>query len=253
MVVFASIVMLIVLSSAIFALQSVEVEFSQEVSNLEGKQQEIVEAGDFAYGTNVLFLKKSPYIDKLEKQFPYLKILNIETCFPNRLVIHAEERQELFTVKLDDNLYVVIDEDYKILRKINVSGTFVSTPTNPILLSGVKFSGGKNEGDFLQIDSSQESLMLNVLVGCKQWNLENDFLKSKIEQIYIDYEKQSDVLIKMHTGVQILLKNASVGCETMLNLAFSAYDYSSEYRNQGTMEVRIIDGQAKIFFKKTSN
>lgn len=250
MIIFASIVALIVLSSAVFSLSSVEVNFMYEVSNLEGKQQEIVQAGDFAYGTNVLFLKKNPYISKLEKQFPYLKILNIETCFPNKLVINCEERQPTFTVQLEDKSYAIIDEDYKILEKINVTGSYVSSVSNPILLEGVKFTGGKNEGDFLSIDKSQENLMLNLMLGFKQWNLDTAFLISKIASVNVNYQSSSDVLIKMHEGVQILLKSADEKATQMLHLAFSTYDYSADYRTQGTMEVRIIDGQAKIYFSK---
>lgn len=219
-----------------------------EVSKLEGKQQEIVQAGDFAYGTNVLFLKKNPYIAKLEKQFPYLKILNIETCFPNKLVINCEERQPTFTVQLEDKSYAIIDEDYKILEKINVTGSYVSSTTNPIFLEGVKFTGGKTEGDFLSIDKTQENLMLNLMLGFKQWNLDTAFLTSKIASVNVNYQSSNDVLIQMHEGVQILLKKADENATQMLHLAFSAYDYSASYRTQGTLEVRIVDGQAKIFF-----
>lgn len=239
---------LVVLSSAVFALSSVEVNFVYSSPNLESEKQAIVEGGDFAYGTNVLFMKKSPYINRLEKNFPYLKVLNLETKFPNKLVINCEERQEFFAVKLSDNSYAIIDEDYKILDKV---GSFVSTPTNAIFLDGISFSNVGQQGDFLLIDKSQENLMLNLMLGLREWDLSYTNLKSKIKKITIDYENPNDILIEMFTGVQINLKDASTRCSDMLNLAFSMYDYTDkDYKTQGVIEIRIVNNIPKAFYQQ---
>lgn len=239
---------LVVLSSAVFALSSVEVNFVYSSPSLESIKDEIIEGGEFAYGTNVLFLKKSPYINRLEKNFPYLKVLNLETKFPNKLVINCEERQEFFAVKLSDNSYAIIDEDYKILDK---TSSFVSTLDNAIMLDGITFSNVGQKGDFLWIDKTQENLMLNLMLGLREWDLSYANLKSKIKKITIDYENQNDVLIEMFAGVQINLKDASSRCSDMLNLAFSMYDYTEkDYKTQGVIEIRIVNNTPKAYYEQ---
>ena len=247
LIIFACLVVLVVLSSAIFALSNVSVNFVYDSPSFEDKQQEIIDSADFAYGTNVLFLKKQPYISRLEKNFPYLKVLNIETKFPNKLVINCEERQEFFAVKLIDNTYAIIDEDYKILKK---TSSFVNTQNNAILLDGTAFSGANQEGEFLSIDSSQENLMLNVMLSLREWDLSYTNLKQKIKKITVNYEEENNVLVEMHSGVQIKLINAKDRCSDMLNLAFSMYDYTQkDYKSQGIIEVRIVNGSPKAFYR----
>lgn len=247
LIVFACLVVLVILSSAIFALSNVSVNFVYSSPSFEGKQQEIIDSADFAYGTNVLFLKKQPYISRLEKNFPYLKVLNIETKFPNKLVLNCEERQELFAVKLIDNTYAIIDEDYKILKK---SSSFVNTQSNAILLEGTVFSGASQEGEFLSTDKSQENLMLNVMLSLREWNLDYTNLKQKIKTITVNFEQENNILVEMHSGVQIKLINALNRCSDMFNLAFSMYDYTEkDYKSQGIIEIRIVNGSPKAFYK----
>lgn len=97
--------------------------------------EQIVEAGEFSYGTPIMFIKKNRFIENIEEKYPYVEVINIETVFPNSLIVHVKEREEVFALNEDGKTYY-LDNTLKVL-KIE-EGEFESTPQNSILISGVK-------------------------------------------------------------------------------------------------------------------
>ena len=73
LVIFVFLAVVIVLSSAVFSLHSVELRFLSTTSVLTGKESEIVESGNFKIGENVFFSTKKNYIKQMEKANPYVK------------------------------------------------------------------------------------------------------------------------------------------------------------------------------------
>lgn len=156
-VVFSVIAVLLILFWTLFALSSVSVDFKSTTENLNVSSEEIVEAGAFRYGSCVLFEGKQKSIKKIyahaseNENFAYLRVLNIETVFPNKFVVHVVEREELFAVENGEN-YLICDRDFRVLKIVD---TFVSNQTNAILLQGIEIkSANIAVGDFLEIKQS---------------------------------------------------------------------------------------------------
>lgn len=156
-VVFSVIAVLLILFWTLFALSSVTVNFKSTTENLSISNEEIVEAGEFRYGSCVLFEGKQKSIKKIyahaseNENFAYLRVLNIETVFPNKFVLHVVEREELFAVEYGDQ-FLICDRDFRVLK---MQDTFSSTQTNAILLAGVNVeSSNVAVGDFLKIKQS---------------------------------------------------------------------------------------------------
>lgn len=154
-IVFGIVAVLLILFWTLFGLKSVTVSFSTTLENLTVSEEEIVEAGDFNMGACVLFEEKEKSIRKIEnyvsenKNFAYIKVLNIETVFPNKFVIHISEREELFAIPFGDEI-LICDRELRVLDKVE---SFSSDQTNAILLEGLTI---KNEivdyGDFLDVE-----------------------------------------------------------------------------------------------------
>ena len=149
-VVFAIVAVFLILCWTLFGLSSVSIEFETTTKNLTLSDEEIVEAGRFRYGASVLFEGKQKYIDNLNaksaenEKFAYLKVVNIETVFPNRFVVHVAEREELFAVEYDTQ-FLICDRDFRVLK-------FSSTQENAILLKGLQIlNSSVSVGDFLEI------------------------------------------------------------------------------------------------------
>lgn len=116
--IFALIVMIVILSSTVFSLSKVEVAFLEVPTKYSTEMNaEIIKSGDFKKGQSIFLVKKKTHITKIEQQYPNLKVVGIETCFPNRLVIQVVERQEFLALYNHSvEKYYVVDSDMKVLR-----------------------------------------------------------------------------------------------------------------------------------------
>ena len=90
---------------SLFTLQKVSVNWLTSKYQLNSvKDYELVD--EIKMGQSIFLVQKDEIISTLEKNNPYLRVVSIETKFPNKLVIHSAERESLFAVKLSDNEYV---------------------------------------------------------------------------------------------------------------------------------------------------
>ena len=248
LIIFACLATIVVLSSAIFALNSASVNFLETPQKLLGKEQQIIESANFSYGSNVLFLGKTGYTKAIEKANPYIKVVNIETVFPNKFVIHCIERQEVFAVQQKNGTYAIIDEELKVLKTQN---EFLNTTTNAILLTNIGEIDNYEEGDFINLNDRQKSLVIATFHSLREWKTSYDELKNKVENVEIDYKRENQVLVQIRNNVKIIVKDANICNSDKLNLAFSAYESDAKYQSDIVMEVRQTeDNTIKIFYTK---
>lgn len=132
-IVFVVLLTAIILIFTLFSLKTVTLDFKTETNILsEDIQQEIMSDVSSEGISTVLFVDKDRLISNLEKDYPYLRIINIETIIPSGFVIHCAEREELYAIESEDKVYY-LDEDMKILRV--EEGTFTKTNSNAVLLN----------------------------------------------------------------------------------------------------------------------
>lgn len=226
------IVLVVVLSSTIFSLKNVNLIFYSNTIKLTNSE-EIINSGNFKYNQSIFFLNKQNYINNLERNNPYLKVLNIETNFPNILTINAIERNEMFVVKTyQENTfknYAILDDEFKILT---TSSTFVNSNQNPILVSidGYNYTS-KNAGEFL-INVEYDKYLQIISNELLAYNNNVLLLKANFAEIHLDFENKNNVLIKMHSGVEILLKDYTNRLESKFHLALSYYNSCSDTKKE---------------------
>lgn len=220
----AFIVLIVVLSSTIFCLKTAEVNFMSNTINLTNKKDEIIETTDFKYNQSIFFLNKSNYIKQIEENYPYIKIINIETVFPNKLIVNAVERNELFVIKTyEENSfknYLILDDELKIL---STTQSFTNSHLNPILITiEGEFTATNLAGQTLT--SMNNQLIKNLAVELYAYNNNPLILKANFEEININYENSGDVRILMRSGVEIMLKDSNARLSEKFMLALSYYN-----------------------------
>lgn len=191
-IVFGIVVVLLILFWTLFALSSVSVNFKSTTQNLVLSEEEIVEAGQFRYGSCVLFEGKKKSINKInakvyeDERFAYLRVVNIETVFPNKFVIHVSEREELFAVE-NDGQVLICDRDFRVLRK--VEDLYESTQSNAIYLQGLKFDNKNLKvGDFLNVEQNSMKKFYSIML---QNNRDLNQQLGKFKEIKLDtYEDE---------------------------------------------------------------
>ena len=240
----------VVLSSTIFSLKSVEVKFFSTTNNLSEQQQEIIDSAGFRYGESVFLSPKSKYVKNIEKNKPYIKVLNIETVFPSKYVINAVERNECFAIKLSNNKYAIVDEEMKVLK---IQDRFQNSTENAIeILNSNLAEQNVDAGDFFDCDAKYYKTLFN---GFREWKLSYVDVKARITSIQIDYEREGQLLINMRSGVQIIVKNSTYNLSNKLNWAFSFYDtkvddngVEVDYTKDGI--IYVTDGNQKVYYVK---
>ena len=159
-IVLGLVLLVVILCFTLFALRIVEVEFKNNPQIFtEQSKISIKENQSIKYGTPVFALNKNKIITELEKDKPYLQVINIETVFPNKIIIHCAEREETFAVKAGDKKYFICDRDFKVLT---IRTNYSSTQDNAILFLGlenlIENTNRVNEGEFLEFSSETEML-----------------------------------------------------------------------------------------------
>lgn len=173
-IIFIVLLTLIILTFTLFSLKSVSLELKTETNILnEEVQQDVIDEINSEGISTLLFFNKNKLISKLEKDFPYINIINIETVYPSSLVIHCAEREEFYAIESNDNVYY-LDEELKIL-KIE-EGIFEKTEYNAVLLniSDLNLNISNAEaGQFLSFGEQNADEMSEILANNIQYILLN--------------------------------------------------------------------------------
>lgn len=205
------IITIVILCFTLFTVQNISIDYRTSLV-YQYNDDEIIAASKLEKGKSVLFLKKQQYIDNIEKAYPYLEVINIETSFPSKLTIHVRERQPFYAVKNGER-FMLLDSSLKVLEMVD---EFSSTQTNAILLP---FDIGGEEGDFLSLDyltDFYDAILLNSktredgLATFKQI----EYFESENE---IYHNREKGLKITLHSGREVYLHNASYGLAYKLN------------------------------------
>ena len=210
--------LVILLLFTLFALKNVEVDFRTSTSNLTATSEEIVASGDFAYGTSVIFHSKKGYMENIEKTYPYIKVINIETVFPNKFVIHVAEREEVYAIAKNENEFYITDQEFKVLKVVD---SFLSEQSNPILLSGVEVKEEKEVGQFLEVEGYED--VYSALIKNNRLLFEQQALIQEInfEIVKNDKTNADELLlnIQLFSGQNVQIYN----CQKMLKEKIASF------------------------------
>ena len=203
--------LIILLLFTLFSLKHVEVDFRTSTTFLTATSEEIVETGEFAYGSSVVFHSKKAYKENIEKKYPYIKVINIETVFPNKFIIHVSEREEIFAVAKDDSQFYITDQEFKVLKIVE---SFQSLQNNPILLSGIEIKAQAIEGQFLNVSGYID--VFSALIENNRQIFEQKALIKEInfENFKNDKTNKYEILanLELFSGQEVKLYN----CQKML-------------------------------------
>ena len=182
------IALFVILSFTLFRVSVVEINFKNGTTIYaeEEDKQAIINSGGFSYSTPVFSVNKAEIINKLEKENYYLKVINIETVFPNKLVVHCAEREELFAIKLSDNLYYICDQHLKVLR---LDTSHNHEQGNAILLDGIDiFDKTVKVGEILSL-TNDENLIKEISNAFAFNNKTIADIRGMFKTISITYER----------------------------------------------------------------
>lgn len=183
-----------VLCLTLFRVKNITLDFASETKYYnQDAQNELL--SQINVSKSIFTVNKKELIQKIESENEYIKVINIETVFPNKLVIHCTERQELYVLKSENNLFFV-DEDFKILKiTSNIGGLGQSIDDyldarnlgDPIYLENVIIKNpGATVGEFLDVQESE--IIKNIYASFFVNNRDIGELKYMIKKITLSHE-----------------------------------------------------------------
>ena len=218
----------------LFTVKDIKLDYRTEL-NHPYAQTEVIEKSGIGKGSCVFFLKKDKFKENIEKNFPYLEVINIETVIPSHIIIHLAEREEFYAVIHEGNT-LICDDEFKILRV--ESGTdYDSTSLNSILINGgLDITNKKIEaGEFLEFKQDGLRDLYNAMLV----NSRNrpQMLSSFKEIMIADYSEKevvvggSKIEKQMQTSIKITTHNNR-------NLFIHNIDYGLKYKLQKMFAVQ---------------
>ena len=191
-----AIILLLILAFTLFGLKKIEYNALNNTDMLVSSQaqDEVTKVSGLKINSCILFLNKNNAVENIEKNFPYIKVVNIETKFPNYVVVHFAEREEVFAVQGANDRFYITDGELKVLRIVENAEGYVSTRHNPILLSGFQIENAEvKRGETLRIKQHGELLqsVAQSLLLCNHDAVEQ---KSLFKQITLKYSETQDIL-----------------------------------------------------------
>lgn len=238
--VFAFLVLIVVLCSTVFTVKKVQLQWLTTKVNFSSTDNEV--ASDVKKGDSVFLVDKKEITKKLEDDFPYIKVVSLEIKFPNKLIIHSAERQELFDIKVKDNSHYILDGECKVLRAsndANVKGAIPVTVTNYAFPDGT-FSVSQ-VADLGYVSGIMNNLYKALLTN----GYENVDMISNISAVQIDVTGYNENLEIKMGGVTIKVSKITSNLFQKLNMAVATFDtkLSTVERQSGTLNVYEKDGK----------
>ncbi len=248
------IVTIIILCFTLFTVQNVNVQFWTSTQH-EYEDEKIISASNIQMGKNIFFLDKQNFADNIEREYPYLQVINIEISFPSSFTIHVRERQSFYAVKNDEG-YLILDDYLKVLeqsQELSIPAIFVESKIETLDGSEKYITDAQgNAGDFLQIDLLKEfydALLVNGLTrsDCLAMIKQITFFESENE---VFGNTELGLKLTLYSGREVYLHNANVILEYKLAKFFAvekalpslAPDLSDEVINQSEIHINNFIG-----------
>lgn len=241
----AFVALCVTLCFTLFRTHSIVLNFHNETTIFadEANHLEIVNSAKIDTRMPIFSLNKTNIRNALEKNNPYLKVINIETAFPNKLIVHCAEREELFCIDAGNELYYICDEDLKIL---NITRTVGFLQGNALALEGITvLNTGASTGD--EVDLYQGENVLKVLSNAFAHSNKNaSDIKGMFKSLSLVYEynfytcKMSPTFVlTTYDDFKINIRNAESFLATKLNLMLAIVPQKPEYYSTHSLVIDI--------------
>lgn len=252
--IFAFLILVVILCSTLFTVNTITVNWLTRLPEghiLINKDDEI--ANSIEKGGSIFLYDKNEAIIQIEEKFPYLNVVKIETKFPNKLVLHVADRQEMFALKINNNCYAIIDGTSKVLAKYNaVQYEALSLTSNPPVLVTVE-DQAISEEDVVVGKNANISRVSSVLhssyEALKRHGYKEIDAKGFIKQINIDLGYNSNVTILTTYNIGIKITKISENLTDKIVGGITAYNIAhDEGKSNGIIVVRqlssgVIEGE----------
>ena len=205
------------------------------------------------YEKQSTFFVDTETAEEVLKEFPYFRLTEIEKVFPNRLIFHLTEDEEVYAVATEDGYYILNGEGtiLSVRQDYNNRGELSANAKN-VLITGVTPAGEKGT-----VVSGDESFSYLLPFCTHVSTLLNGIRRNVISIEVIKGGSSSSTVtlsLMMAEGVKIYIKTPSENTVEKANKAMETYFLlSDENRTRGMIAVYENDGNVATRYSVTDN
>lgn len=217
-------VLVLVMGAVIFTINDVDILLSSN-DNVAFDKTQILNTSGIKQGQSVFTINEKQASEKIEKQFPKLKVVKIERAFPNKVRVHLDVRKPILKMKVKNtDTYIVLDRELKIIDKTN-DNTDKYLDKTITLISGLDFDANNSKdclGDFLQTDDQNISALKKVIAEMEKFQVVNERFCATFDKIFVD--KAKSITLKSVLGISIVVRtNTTVDVAKQTDLLFNKF------------------------------
>lgn len=182
----AAAVVLVVVLGVTFSIGKVEVNTTSDITLASDERSKIVELSGIKKGNNIFAVDEKIAVENIEVAMPTIKVISIERKFPNNVHIYVTRRTAVFSLRLDDGRYAILDRELKIIdinsvgdgaltqlsgitaEDAQVGKSLVDTGVLPTMIKGAEkcsFINGRFCAFFRKIDVGEENIVAATNTG----------------------------------------------------------------------------------------
>lgn len=242
------VIVTIIVVMTTFTLKSVSIFFVSPTTQSFDTTQ-MIKDGQFAMGRSLFAQKKEEYIKKLEKKTPFAKVLKIETKFPNKFIVHVEERQPLYALYNGvENTYVVLDEDFKVLTILDEEEYLDRFKVQPIIFECSNYTVVYNfgEGDFISLSSTNQVLQ-TLSKSLQSYDYDLLAIKNMIKDVQYNM-LNNQLMISTYYGTTILIDKTDYMLDRKIGIAFDGYEQLKQ-ENMTDIAIMVSDDGSEVTYE----
>ena len=230
--VFAVIVLIVVLSSTVFSIHRAQVIwYNTPNSTLNKLSDDNALSISQAKSKSVFLFDRKNAISNLEKNYPELRVVNLEVQWPNILKIHAVQREQVYALLVADGKYAIVDQYFKVL---DTTTSFTTEKNNAILLNTEEFKNQVvSKGDVLDIFGKE--VYLNTYNAFIELSRTLADMRAIISSASLD---QNTLSLETFFGLKIKIDKPFANTCKKMRLAIKTFDLlTAEDYNNKTIEI----------------
>lgn len=203
--VIASAVVLAVVLGTLFSIGGIDVNTTNDITLSAEQKSEIIGISQIKKGKNIFSVDEGIAISNIELSQPTLKVISIERKFPNKVVIYVTGRTAVFSCKMQDGRYAILDRELKVIAFADSENTSLTR------------LGGLEEETFElgQVFNYKNGVLAKMIKGAERCSFINQrfcafFPKVDVSEDSINLTTNSGVVMQLPISSNI--DESVIGC-----------------------------------------
>ena len=242
------VITIVLLACTVFVVREVVIE--KDVNSPLLDDEKIIASSGLTIGKSIITVSKDKVKESIEKENPYVEVLDITRSFPNKVIVNVTLRTGVMLITSADGEYkALVDSSLKVL---NVFSAYETLSVDATMITGVDFiipEAGVESlvGSVLSLsDPSYTSIFTQFADFTEEFDLQGQSFTALFKEIsFRNTENATIVFIRMNEGVSLVL-DTSLNTSINYQLYLCMYYFTSK-------KVTIDRTRGYIAFDRTKN